>query len=101
MGAQTKTVQPTIVNGINVDDLLALIERVRREPAKGMTSWRVTTSWQGQARSRAEIESYGIGGEKVPRRFSIDIDEPRGSRSTSTNRANSEDRTVSPIRRSI
>ena len=77
MGAQTKTVQPTIVNGINVDDLFALIERVRRDPAKGMTSWRVTTSWQGQARSRAEIESYGIGGEKVPRRFSIDIDEPR------------------------
>ena len=69
--------EPTVVNGINVDDLFALIEDVKREPAKGKTNWRVTTTWQGQARSRAEIESYEIGGEKVPRRFSIDIDEPR------------------------
>jgi uncharacterized OsmC-like protein len=76
MSAQTKAVQPTVVNGINVDDLLALIEGVRRDPAKGNTKWRVTTTWQGQARSRAEIESFDIGGENVPRRFSIDIDEP-------------------------
>jgi uncharacterized OsmC-like protein len=77
MSAQTKTVEPTVVNGINVDDLFALIDGVKREPAKGMTNWRVTTTWQGQARSRAEIESYEIGGKNVPRRFSIDIDEPR------------------------
>ncbi len=77
MAAQTKTAEPAVVNGINVDDLFALIEDVKREPAKGITNWRVTTTWQGQARSRAEIESYEIGGEKVPRRFSIDIDEPR------------------------
>ena len=77
MGASTKTAEPTVVNGINVDDLFALIETVRREPANGMTDWRVATTWQGQARSRAEIESYEIGGETVPRRFSIDIDEPR------------------------
>jgi hypothetical protein len=77
VSAQTKTAEPTVVNGINVDDLFALIESVRREPAKGKTNWHVTTTWQGQARSRAEIESYEIGGEKVPRRFSIDIDEPR------------------------
>jgi uncharacterized OsmC-like protein len=77
MGAQRKASEPTVVNGINVDDLFALIDGVRREPAKGNTNWHVTTTWQGQARSRAEIESYEIGGERVPRRFSIDIDEPR------------------------
>jgi uncharacterized OsmC-like protein len=77
MSAQSKTAEPTVVNGINVDDLFALIDDVKREPAKGKTNWHVTTTWQGQARSRAEIESYEIGGEKVPRRFSIDIDEPR------------------------
>ena len=76
MVAQTKTAEPTVVNGINVDDLFALIDGVRREPAKGKTNWHVTTTWQGQARSRAEIEGFEIGGEKVPRRFSIDIDEP-------------------------
>jgi uncharacterized OsmC-like protein len=76
MSAQTKTAEATIVNGINVDDLFALIECVRRQPEKGKTNWRVNTIWQGQARSRAEIESYEIGGEQVSRRFSIDIDEP-------------------------
>ena len=76
MVAQTKTAEPTVVNGINVDDLFALIEGVRRDAAKGKTNWRVTTTWKGQARSRAQVEDFGIGGERVPRRFSIDIDEP-------------------------
>ena len=76
MAAQTMTTEPTVVNGINVDDLFALIDDVKRDPAKGKTNWHVTTTWHGQARSRAEIESYEIGGEKVPRRFTIDIDEP-------------------------
>ena len=77
MSAKSKAAEPTIVNGINVDDLFALIDDVKRDSAKGRTNWHVTTTWQGQARSRSEIESYEIGGEKVPRRFSIDIDEPR------------------------
>jgi uncharacterized OsmC-like protein len=77
MDAQSKTAEPTFVNGINVDDLFALIDGVKREPAKGKTNWHVTTTWQGQARSRSEVESFEIGGEPVPRRFSIDIDEPR------------------------
>ena len=77
MDASTKTTEPTVVNGINVDDLLALIDDVKREPKKGKTNWHVATTWQGQTRSRANVEHYGLGGEKVPRRFSIDIDEPR------------------------
>ena len=76
MVPQAKTVEPTIVNGINVDDLFALIEGVRRDAAKAKTNWRVTTTWQGQTRSRAQVEGFEIGGQQVPRRFSIDIDEP-------------------------
>jgi uncharacterized OsmC-like protein len=76
MVAQRKTAEPTVVNGINVDDLFALIDGVRRDAIKGKTNWRVTTTWQGQTRSRAHVEGFGIGGEQVPRRFSIDIDEP-------------------------
>ena len=33
--------------------------------------------WQGGTRSRAQVEGFGIGGERVSRRFAIDIDEPR------------------------
>jgi len=76
MVAQAKTVQPNVVNGINVDDVFALIDGVKRNAANGKTSWRVNTSWQGQTHSRTEVEGYGIGGKHVPRKFSIDIDEP-------------------------
>jgi uncharacterized OsmC-like protein len=76
MIAQTENAEPTVVNGINVDDLFALIEGVKRDTARAKTNWRVKTTWQGQARSRAQVEGFRIGGEQVPRRFSIDIDEP-------------------------
>jgi uncharacterized OsmC-like protein len=76
MLAKTETTKPKVVNGINVDNVLALIEDVRRDAAKGNTQWRVTTFWQGQARSRSSVGGFAIGGQKVPREFSIDIDEP-------------------------
>ena len=76
MTAQTKTAEPTIVNGINVDALLALIESVRGDALQGKTSWRVTSLWQGQTHSRAQIDGFEIGGARISRQFSIDIDEP-------------------------
>ena len=76
MLAKTETTEPRVVNGINVDDLSGLIEGVRDDAARGNTQWRVTTVWQGQTRSRARVEGFAIGGQKVPREFSIDIDEP-------------------------
>ncbi len=65
-----------VVNGINVTDLFALIQGVKEDAAAGTTNWRVTTTWQGQTHSRSQVEAFGIGGQTVPRRFSIDIDEP-------------------------
>jgi hypothetical protein len=76
MAAQAKTNEPTVVNGINVDELFALIQGVKQDAAKGKTNWRVTTTWQGQARSRARVDGFEIGGKRVPRQFSFDIDEP-------------------------
>ena len=76
MLAQTKTAEPKVVNGINVDDLFALIEAIRRDAENGRTNWRVATTWCGQTHSRAQVEAFAIGGERVPRRFAIDIDEP-------------------------
>lgn len=76
MITQTKTAERNVVNGIDVDDLFALIDGVRRSEAKAKTNWRVTTTWQGQARSRSQVDGFEIGGERVRRPFSIDIDEP-------------------------
>jgi uncharacterized OsmC-like protein len=76
MDGQGKAPVRNAVNGIDVDALLALIARVKTEPGQGKTYWRVATTWQGQTRSRSEVEGFSIGGAEVPRRFMVDIDEP-------------------------
>ena len=76
MLTKTKITEPKVVNGINVDDLFALIDGVTRNAANGKTNWRVTTSWQGQTRSRSQVDGFKMGTEHVSRQFSIDIDEP-------------------------
>jgi hypothetical protein len=37
MLTKTETVRPKVVNGVNVDDLFALIEGVKGDAAKGKT----------------------------------------------------------------
>jgi uncharacterized OsmC-like protein len=76
MNALGETTTPHVVNGINVDALTALRARVTHDASQGQTTWRVTTTWQGQARSRAEVAGFVIGGTEVPRRFAFNIDEP-------------------------
>src|SRR3546814_16755253 len=72
----TEVREPETVNGINVEELKALIAGVAENPGNGTTNWRVSTSWQGQTRSRARVDGFGIGGAHVSRSFSIDIAEP-------------------------
>ena len=76
MSTPVETIKANIVNGINVDDLLALRASIEQDPSKGITNWGVTTTWQGQTRSRAKVSGFRIGGEEVSRRFSFDVDEP-------------------------
>ncbi len=64
------------VNGIDVDALYAVIEDVKNDPGKGVAEFRVKTSWRGQARSEAAVESFKLGGREVKRRFTIKADEP-------------------------
>jgi uncharacterized OsmC-like protein len=66
----------SVVNGIDTDAVHTLIESVEDNPAQGMTHWQVASTWQGGMHSRARVDSFAIGGASVPRRFSIDIDEP-------------------------
>jgi uncharacterized OsmC-like protein len=67
---------PRTVNGIDLDALGQVVREIERDPAKGMVEFRVTTQWQSQTRSRAKVESYTIGGQRVNRPFTIDVDEP-------------------------
>ena len=64
------------LNGIDLDALQGVVQAINEDPAKAKVAFRVRSAWQGQTRSRAEVTSYTIGGERVARRFSIDVDEP-------------------------
>lgn len=70
------TETPTIVNGINTDALRGAIDAITQDPAKGQTHWQVTSHWRGGTRSDAKVNGYSIGGQHVPREFTLKIDEP-------------------------
>jgi uncharacterized OsmC-like protein len=58
----------------------ALIEQagagIVADPATGMSTFRAKTTWQGRFRSRTDIESYDLGGVRIPRHHRIVSDEP-------------------------
>lgn len=64
------------VNGLDVEALMETIDAIKQDPAKAKVAFRVRSNWQGQTRSRAVVESYELGGERIARDFAIDIDEP-------------------------
>ena len=68
--------KPTVINGVNVNDVAALIEKVAGDPEAGMTSWKVKSAWQGGTHNRSTVSSFFIGGEEVKRDFALDVDEP-------------------------
>jgi len=70
------TTRPPI-NGLDLAALDETVEQVRANPARGQVAFRVKTEWKGQTRSESTVDSYTIGGEVVPRSFTIVADEPR------------------------
>lgn len=79
MSTQTQTkLAPAenVINGIDTDALQLLIESVDADAAKAKTHWRVGSTWQGGTSSRAQVDGFTMGGVRVSRSFSIDIDEP-------------------------
>ncbi|MGE0667094.1 MAG: OsmC family protein [Sphingomonadales bacterium] len=68
--------QNTVINGIDVDALGGVVAEVTRDPAKGIVAFNVKSAWKGQTLSESVVESYSIGGQTVPRRFAMRVDEP-------------------------
>jgi uncharacterized OsmC-like protein len=71
-----KTQTVSRVNGLDLESLGQLVEEIKNDPAKGYARFKVASSWKGQTRSEARVESYYINGQEIPRRFSIMADEP-------------------------
>ncbi len=63
-------------NGIDVESLRGSIAAIQADPAQGQTHWRVRTQWRGGTRSDTRVSGYRIGGQDVPRDFTIQADEP-------------------------
>jgi uncharacterized OsmC-like protein len=65
------------VNGIDLDALDDMIERVEGNPGCGRAGFKVKTEWKGQTRTESTVESFTCAGEPVARSFTIVSDEPR------------------------
>jgi uncharacterized OsmC-like protein len=72
----TTMTESTTINGIDTDALRGAVEAITQNPAQGMTHWQVATHWRGGARSDTRVTAYRIGGQQVPKDFTIRIDEP-------------------------
>ena len=72
-----KTETPTRINGIDRDELAAVIGAVQDDPSLGQVGFRVKTAWKGGTRSEARVEDWTFGGETLPRDYTIAADEPK------------------------
>lgn len=77
MTAMTKSAgRANIVNGLDIDALMATRAAVDADPALGQVRFQVATEWLGQTRSRSTVSGYDLGGARVARNFTIAADEP-------------------------
>ena len=65
------------VNGIDLDALDDMVDRVRDNPRSGSAGFCVKTEWKGQTRTESVVESFTCAGEPIARSFTIVADEPR------------------------
>jgi organic hydroperoxide reductase OsmC/OhrA len=65
-----------VLNGIDVTALKGTMETVRVNSDAGQTHWEVNSHWRGGTRSDHSVQGCRIGGQEVPREFTIQMDEP-------------------------
>lgn len=73
---QTSAPAPRVVNGFDLNVIEQAGAALAANPALAQTTFRARTEWQGQLRSRTEIDSYDLGGQRIPRKHRIMSDEP-------------------------
>ncbi|WP_339833376.1 OsmC family protein [uncultured Parvibaculum sp.] len=64
------------VNGLDLAALGELAGEIGKDVSKGMVEFRVNTAWRGRTLSETTVEAFTMGGVRVPRRFTVPIDEP-------------------------
>jgi uncharacterized OsmC-like protein len=67
-----------VVNGLEVNDMMKMLENVKQNPASAKATMYATTNWKGGFHNEAEISNYTMGGAKLKhaRTFKIEGDQP-------------------------
>jgi uncharacterized OsmC-like protein len=76
MNAMTSAKLPNSINGFNIAKIQELVEAIRNDPNEARIEFKVRSSWKGQTRSEARVESYRLGGKEITREFTVAADEP-------------------------
>ena len=74
-----ETAAPTLVNGVNVDQLVGTVNAIKENPGLARFTFRASNEWAGGGHSRTTVQSfYGAGAEDTSRAapFVIEGDEP-------------------------
>jgi len=69
---------PTIVNGVNVDNLLATIEAIKTSPSIAKFNFRIQNKWEGAGHNRSAVNAFYGAGHEITRQksFVLHADEP-------------------------
>lgn len=70
--------QATIVNGVNLDDLMTAVEAVQSDPENGKLTFTVSSKWENGFRATHTTSNFAVGGEPGSRgkEHSLSTDEP-------------------------
>jgi uncharacterized OsmC-like protein len=68
----------TIINGVNVDNLLTTVDEVKKSPSIAKFKFRIKNRWEGGSRNRSVVNEFQGVGQQISRQksFVLFADEP-------------------------
>ena len=76
LDSDVSAAKPRIVNGFDLSIIEQAGAALAANPAQAQTTFHARTQWQGQLRSRTDIDGYDLAGQHIPRKHRIMSDEP-------------------------
>jgi uncharacterized OsmC-like protein len=64
------------INGIDTEAMKKTMQEISMNREKGIARFTATTVWKGGTCSETHIDGWELGGRRLPKNFSIRIDEP-------------------------
>jgi uncharacterized OsmC-like protein len=72
----TEVSAPSLVNGVNVDQLVATVNAIKANPSLARFTFRAHTEWAGGGHSRTKIQGFYAEDTSRARPFILEGDEP-------------------------